>query len=137
MPRSTADLDAFEIVLPKDPTWVAAVRLTTSAVGHRLGISIESIDDLKIIVAEACSYCIHSGGGGRLHVAFVPQDHVLTIRVDDPQFARPAGHTTENPGEVFDSEAGLFIIKSLADHVDYEYVAGRGLTLTVRKSLRQ
>jgi serine/threonine-protein kinase RsbW len=124
--------DSFDVTMPKDPSLVAAIRLTAAAIGHHAGLSIDAIDDLKIMVAEACSYCIQRGGAGRLKISFIPEASALTLVIDDPdQTDATAMHP---PGDFFETEEGLFIIKSLAESVDCQIDQQRGLRLTIRTS---
>jgi serine/threonine-protein kinase RsbW len=122
--------DAFDVTMPKDPGLVAAMRLTAAAIGHHTGFSIDAIDDLKIVVAEACSYCIQHAGSGRLRISFVPGIGSLMVIVEDAELTRPP--LVRAPGEFLESDDGLFIIKNLADNVDYEIDPERGLRLTIR-----
>lgn len=57
MTNSTADLR-----LPADSAYVAAVRLTTSALAARLGFRVEALEDARVAVSEACSLLLELAG---------------------------------------------------------------------------
>jgi anti-sigma regulatory factor (Ser/Thr protein kinase) len=132
-PSAQERSEAFGVTMPKDPGLVAALRLTASAIGHHAGLSIDAIDDLKIMVAEACSYCIQHGGSGRLKISFDQADGFLTVSVEDAEHTQDLG--TDQTADFFETDEGLFIIKSLAHSVEYRIDPHRGLRLTFRASI--
>jgi serine/threonine-protein kinase RsbW len=123
--------------LPKNPAWVGVARLAAAGIAYRAGMSYEAIEDIKVIVAEAVSYCIqHGGSRGRLRIAFKASTKSLTVEVRDPDFvakmSAPASGKAASNRTFVD---GLFLIRGLADDVEYVESPGEGLLLRIRRSI--
>jgi serine/threonine-protein kinase RsbW len=123
--------------LPKNPAWVGVARLAAAGIAYRAGMSYDAIEDIKVIVAEAVSYCIqHGGPSGRLRISFKASAKSLTVEVRDPDFA---AKTIERPDDKVASNRtfvdGLFLIRGLADDVEYVESPSEGLLLRVRRSI--
>jgi anti-sigma regulatory factor (Ser/Thr protein kinase) len=128
--------DPAGVEFPKHPDWVSVARLAAAGVAYRAGFSLEGIEQVKVIVAEALSHCLHEGReGDRLKLSFAIDDDVLVISVSDPAF-RPAlarSHIRNGENELFID--GLFLIRCLAHHLEYAFSPESGLTLRIRKSI--
>ena len=46
--------DVIYLTIPAKPEYVLTVRLAVSGIANRAGLDIESIEDLKVCVAEGC-----------------------------------------------------------------------------------
>lgn len=121
--------------LPKDAGWVGVARLASAAIAYRVGLGYDSIEDIKVMVAEAVSYCIqHSPAGGRLHVTFEAGASELVINVRDPDFPLRLAEAEGSERSRIPFIDGLLLIRALAD--DFEYKANReGLFLRMRKAI--
>jgi anti-sigma regulatory factor (Ser/Thr protein kinase) len=121
--------------LPKDPALLSAVRLTVAGVALHAGLSLEEIEDLKVIAAEACTYCIQRGvtRNGRLHVVLEPLHDRFVIEVTDPSFmSAPAAQRP--PAWAEDDLADeLYIIRALAEELEYRLDHDSGLRLLMSK----
>jgi serine/threonine-protein kinase RsbW len=121
--------------LPKDPALLAAARLTAAGVGLRAGASFEAIEDLKVILAEACTYCMRRGThDGCLEVSLEANVEHLVLTVVDRAFRvvqpyRGAGASALGPEEPDE----LFMIRGLADELAYHLLPGGGIMLTARR----
>jgi serine/threonine-protein kinase RsbW len=127
-------VDRVSLTLPKNEAFISAARLTAAGIGMRAGLSYEIIEDLKIIVTEACTYCITRGRNpGRLHVVLDIASGSVIVTVSDPGF-EPAAHVPPKRvlGEWEPDE--LFIIRNLADELIYRVTPGGGLKLRMTKS---
>ena len=129
--------DPVGLELPKNPAWVGVARLAAAGIAYRAGMAYDAIEDVKIIVAEALSYCIaHGGSGGRLRISFKADTNSLTVEVRDPDFPNIASPSTDRDASAYPTFAdGLFLIRGLADNVDYIVTPGEGLTLRIRRSI--
>lgn len=47
--------DIIELVLPFKAEYVSTARLTVSGIANRIGFDIETIEDMKIAIAEVCN----------------------------------------------------------------------------------
>jgi anti-sigma regulatory factor (Ser/Thr protein kinase) len=122
----------------KNPALLPAVRLTVGGVGRHAGLSLPVVEDLKVIAAEACRYCMQRGTreDGRLRLALVPQVDSFVIEVSDPAF-KPAPFKQGVDGwpeDRIDDE--LFIIRRLAEELEYRLNPEIGLLLRISKSTR-
>ncbi len=108
-----------------------------AGVALRAGLSFEVIEDLKIMVAEACTYCIADGGNaGRLRIAFEATPDCFVVIVTDPHFhmARLGdGGVSLQEDRIVDE---LAIIRGLADEFEYHPALGGGLLLRMTKRIR-
>lgn len=130
-----SDVERVSLTLPKSDAFISAARLTTAGLGMRLGLPYETIEDLKIIVTEACTYCIqHGRNHGRLHVALDIGRGSIVVSVSDPGFEpKPAVAPRRVFGEYEPDE--LFIIRNLADELTYRLTPTGGLKLRITKSI--
>jgi serine/threonine-protein kinase RsbW len=125
--------DSIDLELPKNPVWVSVARLAAAGIAYRAGMPFDTIEDIKVIVAEAVSYCIQYGAPeGRLHLRFDLGDDQLTLTLTDPTF--PLKLPRERNGSSYKTFVdGLFLIRGLADEVDFDAAPGGGLTLRIRR----
>jgi anti-sigma regulatory factor (Ser/Thr protein kinase) len=121
--------------LSKDPALLSAVRLTVAGVALHAGLSLEEIEDLKIIAAEACTYCIQRGvtRDGRLRVVLEPLHDRFVIEVTDPSFM--SSPVTGRPPTWAEDDLAdeLYIIRALAEELEYGIDHESGLRLLMSK----
>jgi len=129
--------DPVGLELPKHPAWVGVARLAAAGIAYRAGMAYDAIEDTKIIVAEAVSYCIqHSQPGGRLRISFIADTTSLTVEVHDPDFPTVTSPPKDRDGSTYRTFVdGLFLIRGLADEVEYVATPSEGLTLRIRRSI--
>jgi anti-sigma regulatory factor (Ser/Thr protein kinase) len=121
--------------LPKDAALLAAVRLTVAGVALHVGLSLDAIEDLKVIASEACNYCIQRGPqkDGRLNITLEASEERFSIEVRDPSFTTmPAPRIARWTDE--DAADELYIIRALAEELEYHIDPKLGLCL--RMSMR-
>jgi anti-sigma regulatory factor (Ser/Thr protein kinase) len=103
----TADV---RLDLPADPQSVGVVRAVVASVASRLALSYDSVDDLRIAAAEACSFLLtRADGRGRLRVELSPDTVALQLVI----WVEGGGDTASGDRD------GLSwrVIEGLADHV--------------------
>lgn len=129
--------DPVGLELPKNPAWVGVARLAAAGIAYRAGMSYSAIEDVKIIVAEAVSYCIqHGGPGGRLRISFEASSDALSVTVRDPEFPASESPKKDRNGSSYRTFVdGLFLIRGLADEVDHTVSPADGLTLRIRRGI--
>jgi serine/threonine-protein kinase RsbW len=129
--------DPVGLELPKNPAWVGVARLAAAGIAYRAGMAYDAIEDVKIIVAEAVSYCIqHGQPGGRLRISFKADTKSLTVEVRDPEFPAITGPPKDREGSNYRTFVdGLFLIRGLADDVEYIATPSEGLTLRIRRGI--
>ena len=121
--------------LPSKPEYVSVARLTASFVANQMGFDIETIEDIKLAVGEACNNAIlHSGSDETYKLEFIKQNDNLTIEIIDhgkgfsiEKYKKP------NAEDLQENGLGLFIIKSLMDEVEIETSEGNGTKIIMSK----
>lgn len=133
--------ETVSMIIPALPAYVSMIRLSLSAVASRCGFDIESIEDIKVAVAEAVTNAIvhcHSCAQHTVHIesSFDWQTKKMTITVSDdgPGFDQlsvkiPDAASLEEGG------LGLFIIRSLMDDVELKTRPGQGTRIIMNKNL--
>lgn len=123
-----------ELEIPARPEFVGIARMAVAAVaGIRPGLAYERVDDLRIVVSEACTRAIErlaGNGGAQLRVLCVDDTEALEVFI-------------EAPGAVFDSAlAGreesddqfrISLIRALVDESEVG-AGGNSLRLVLRRS---
>lgn len=129
--------ERVNLIVPRDPTFIASVRLTVAGVALRAGLSFEVIEDLKIIVAEACTFCIADGhNAGRLRITFDVRADSFVVTVADQHFqmARFPDSSRALPQDGITDE--LFIIRGLTDEFVCQPAPEGGVFLRMTKRIR-
>lgn len=132
-----AGVTVVDLRIPRKAEWVAVARLTMAAVANRLRCSIEDIEDLKLAVAEACTSCIQQPTASDQIAVTAEMDANelrLTVR-EHTEHAPAAAKEHDRAGEPAESELGIFLIRSLMDHVEYTIDPQAGLRLYMVKKL--
>ena len=130
-----------DLRIPRKAEWVAVARLTMAAVANRLHCSVEDIEDLKLAVAEACTSCIQqptSTDQVAITCEMDANELRLTVREHTEHAgaaAAPRAAASVSVSEAAESELGLFLIRSLMDHVEYTIDPQLGLRLFMVKKL--
>ena len=77
------DIDAkVSLSLPADPGSISVVRAVVASVASKLDLSYDSVDDLRIAVAEAAAMLLSPGAAGaRLCVDLDPGDAGLRLTI--------------------------------------------------------
>jgi serine/threonine-protein kinase RsbW len=131
--------DEVVLVLPNKPDYVSVARLTVSGIAGRMGFDVETVEDIKLALAEACTNAIKHGcceESKEYKVKFGIEPNCLTICVSDKGCGvdkkEICGPDFENPKE---GGLGIFIIDTLMDDVELHQVPGSGFTITMKKNL--
>lgn len=115
-----------ELEIPARPEFVGIARMAVGALaGIRPGLAYERIDDLRIVVSEACTSAIEVlDREGSLRLRCFDSPKVLEIRIEAPGAAFesvfPAGG---DPGPEVDSFR-ISLIRALVDDAELRSAAG-------------
>lgn len=72
--------DVISLTIPASPKFVRLVRIGAASIGRRRGLSVRSIDDLRLAVDEAFSLLLaDETHHGSVDVTFEVDDHELLI----------------------------------------------------------
>jgi serine/threonine-protein kinase RsbW len=116
-----------ELEIPARPEFVGIARMAVGALaGIRPGLAYERIDDLRIVVSEACTSAIEVlGREGSLRLRCVDSPKTLEVRIEAPGAAFASVFPTGEPGPEEDSFR-ISLIRALVD--DAELRSGAGTT---------
>jgi serine/threonine-protein kinase RsbW len=106
------DAARVELTIPARADYIVVARLATAAVAARLCFQVETIEDLKLAVAEACTACVAAEPSANRTIAIVweVRDGMLDVAVGD--------QGSEHDG------LGVTIIRHLMDRVSFETHSG-------------
>ena len=107
--------DRIELILPFKAEFVSVARLTTSGIASRIGFDIDTIEDIKVSVAEVCNRIINigAGSGGNYTIAF----DVAVNRVIISFYSNEDGMNNIFRDE--EDELGVSIINAFMDQVEF------------------
>lgn len=116
-----------ELEIPARPEFVGIARMAVGALaGIRPGLAFERIDDLRIVVSEACTSAIEEiDGSGNLKLRCIDGPKSLEIRIEAPA----AAFASAFPSGKQEHDADNFrisLIRALVD--DAELRSTEGLT---------
>jgi len=108
-------LDSIVLTLPFRAEYVSVGRLTTSGVASRMGFDIETIEDIKVAVAEVCNKLVEAGSKieNEYSIRFKISGNRLTIIFDCRDKALKCIFSGD------DNELGISIITALMDSVEF------------------
>jgi serine/threonine-protein kinase RsbW len=131
--------DRVVMVMPNKPEYVSVARLAVSGIAGRMGFDVETVEDIKLALAEACTNAIKHGcceENNQYTIEFSIGEKCLTISIADKgcgmnknEICQP---DLQNPRE---GGLGIFIINTLMDQVDFETAPKAGFTITMKKYL--
>lgn len=107
--------DKIELILPLKAEFVSVARLTTSGIASRIGFDIDTIEDIKVSVAEVCNRIINAGAG-------LGGTYTIAFEVSAKDFAITFSSGADGLNNIFkDDEDGLgvAIINAFMDQVDF------------------
>lgn len=129
--------DCISLTLPTKSEYVSVARLTASVVANNMGFDIESIEDIKVAVGEACNNAVmHGACMTDFQISFLIENSEFIVEVLDcgNGFCMESYNEPDliNPGE---NGLGIFIMKSLMDDVTMDSKVGEGTKIRMVKRL--
>ena len=113
-----------ELEIPARPEFVGIARMAVGALaGIRPGLAYERIDDLRIVVSEACTSAIEGlDPESTLRLRCIDGPKTLEVRIEAP------GSAFESAFPVGEAESGdsfrISLIRALVDDADLRSTAG-------------
>ena len=112
-PASPAPRSDVEVRVPADGAYVSVIRTTTAGLAARLDFTLDDVEDLRIVVGEACSLVIgQTAPGAALTAEFWLSPSSITIEVRTTAVAAPG--TVE---ELDEDSFAWQVLTTLADDV--------------------
>ena len=108
-----------ELEIPARPEFVGIARMAVGALaGIRPGLPYERIDDLRIVVSEACTSAIEAlGEEGNLDLRCIDGPKTLEVRIEAPGAAFESAFPPDEPGPDVDSFR-ISLIRALVDDAE-------------------
>jgi serine/threonine-protein kinase RsbW len=108
-----------ELEIPARPEFVGIARMAVGALaGIRPGLAFERIDDLRIVVSEACTSAIEAlDQEGTLHLRCIDGPKTLEIRIDAPGGAFESAFPSGDLSHDVDSFR-ISLIRALVDDAE-------------------
>jgi len=125
--RSASDIRDLDLVVPSVPTSLAEIRSAVRRWLRGVGASQDAVDDLLVVIGEACSNAIehaYGPGGGIVHVHLVHEPPEIVASIRDTGAWRPPRGT--NRGR------GTSLMHALSDGAKIDHRPD-GTTVTLRK----
>lgn len=130
--------DIITLKLPSKAEYVSIARLAASMLSNSIGFDIESIDDIKVAVGEACNNAVLHGKCEEevYEINFEINDDKIQIEVrdngrgfDEDKYSEPDLNNLKGNG------LGIYIMRSLMDEVNIIANSDEGTILKLVKFL--
>lgn len=117
--------DIIELKIPNKPDYIGVIRLTTSAIASKFGFNVESIEDVKVAIAEACINALEASESST--IKYLLYDDKMEIFIENVTQAIDGDSREKKLGiliieslmdEVFFTENGIRMIKNIEDDID-------------------
>ena len=114
-----------ELEIPARPEFVGIARMAVGALaGIRPGLAYERIDDLRIVVSEACTSAIEAlSREGSLKLRCIDGPKTLEVRIEAPKAAFESAFPAGDPDPDVDNFR-ISLIRALVDDAEVRSVAG-------------
>jgi len=111
----TTKVDNIELILPFKAEYVSVARLAVSGIANRIGFDIETIEDIKVAVAEVCNKIVRdrSETAENFKILFQVSGRTLTVKFDCEDKSLKCLFGDGN------DELGISIINALMDQVEF------------------
>lgn len=107
--------DNIEIILPFKAEYVSIARLAASGIANRVGFDIETIEDIKVAIAEVCNKMVNLGSSKsdsyKLIFKITEDKLVVVFDCEDKSLRCIFKDQSE--------ELGVAIINALMDNVEF------------------
>lgn len=137
--------ESIELKIPARTEYITLVRLCISGIGKRKELTIDEIEDLKMVVSEVCNNSIgHAYNKGASHnsieIHFLIYLKKIIIKIRDHGHGFDTKFVKEYLRRQDDDRTegiglGLFLIKKLMDEVEYRSNPDNGTEVCMIKNL--
>ncbi len=129
----------LEIKIPPSKEFISPVRYSAGIYANTLGFDLETIEDIKLAVGEACNNAVLYGDPdlNEVLVKFYSEDKSMFVEITDKGYGFET-NKYESP-DLEDPEGGglgIYIIKTLSDGLEYRSDDNKGTILTIRFDLK-
>lgn len=140
MPSDNAEV--VELKVPCDAKYLLVVRLVAGGVGHRAGLTVEDIEDIKVALSEACTNVVHhafdegvDAAKRVINVRLMVGDGELTMEVEDEGVGFDPKHIERAKDALLEGNGGLGfgLMRELTDSIRIESAPGSGTKVIMTK----
>jgi len=140
MPAESAEI--VELKVPCDAKYLLLVRLVAGGAGHRAGLTVEDIEDIKVALSEACTNVVnHAFDEGvvaakrAMKVRLTVGEGELTIEVEDEGVGFDPKNLERAQDASLESNGGLGfgLMEELTDSIHIESAPGSGTKVVMIK----
>ena len=125
------EYDYIEMKIPAKSEYVGVVRLTVSGIASRMGFSFDDIEDLKVVISEACTNAVQhaykEGEDGEILIGcgvyedrleLMVADHGHSCNFDDIRLGLGPYHKDQQVEFMREGGLGIYLIETLMDRVE-------------------
>lgn len=105
--------DNIFLRIPNKADYISLVRLMSSAVGNKIGLNIDEIEDLKVAMGEACVLSFVSDENEDIDISYTIYSDKLEVTINRTGELKAVMEDTK------ESQLGKMIIESLMDEAYY------------------
>jgi serine/threonine-protein kinase RsbW len=128
--------DLLKFSIPGKPEYLSVVRLAISSIANCAAFDLESIEDIKVAVSEACMNVVRHGNANDVCYdveCTIEKDRFTVLVSDSCGGYNLEGYSDPCLDEPKENGLGIFIIKALMDEVDIYSKVGEGTKITMVK----
>ncbi len=107
--------DKIELLVPFKAEYVSLARLAASGVANRMGFDIETIEDIKVALAEVCNKLVNLGSN-------FAECYRITFKITENKLSIVFDCEDKSLNCIFsdnDEDLGVSIIDALMDEVEF------------------
>ncbi len=128
----------LEIKIPPVKDFISVARYTAAIYANSVGFDIEKIEDIKLVVGEACNNAVLYGDTreNNILIKFYTAEDSMQIDIVDKGYGFDIdSHKNPNLDNPEEGGFGIFIIKELSDYLKIESSKDEGTHLNIRFNL--
>ncbi len=133
--------ESIIVEFPSSYEWLNMVDLVCGEITTEMGFSQEALNEISISVIEACTNALEHGNKSNtdlmVRAVFTREPGRIMIEVFDHgegfDFERFLQHIPD-PSNIHNPRGrGIYIMKTMMDHLDFEKVPDKGMKVTLKK----
>lgn len=123
-------MNAIRLQIPAHADYIDLVRICLYGIASKMSYAYEDIEDMKVAVSEACNNAVIHGtpdpNEGVIDISFEPEDHALTIKVNNSGSEDLAADVLDKAAPLPDADVsglrvgglGIYLMQALMDEVE-------------------
>ncbi len=131
--------DTISLRIPCNTNYISIARTTAALIASKLDFDIESIEDIRIAVSEACNNAIqHSQqNNSYFEIEYILEKNTFIARIiDSGKGYDENAYQEPDLKELNESGLGIFIMKALMDEVEINASKDEGTCVKLSKYIK-